>query len=220
MQASTLLFATSRPTNRVFCAILQSLPCSCGLSRPCNCSGLRKTPDLSLAPFTGFRLGGSRAQIRRRAVAPAAARSPTLSYFLDTRGDRPKGGGGGAGETDLNSSSWRSRHFGDERLGRLPLRRVARAGNGLHCAAPQRRRARPNRRRRRTAPRRRAARRAPLLDHAHFIRIWSRRARSGSSKMIAQPRDDVGRAAVGAVPRAPHPGAVVPPDIKFDGRGR
>src|ERR1700689_2269626 len=50
MQASTLLFATSRPTNRVFCAILHSLPCSCGLSRPCNCSGLRKTPDLSLAP--------------------------------------------------------------------------------------------------------------------------------------------------------------------------
>src|SRR5271155_1019584 len=85
MQASTLLFATSRPTNRVFCGILHSLPCSCGLSRPCNCSGLRKTPDLSLAPFTGFRLGGSRAQIRRRAVAPAAARSPNLPHSRDTR---------------------------------------------------------------------------------------------------------------------------------------
>ena len=49
MQASALLFATSRPTTRVFCGILRSLPCSCGLSRPCNGSGLRKTPDLSLA---------------------------------------------------------------------------------------------------------------------------------------------------------------------------
>ena len=50
MQASTSFFATSRPTTRVSCGILRSLPCSCGLSRPCNCSGLRKTPNLSLAP--------------------------------------------------------------------------------------------------------------------------------------------------------------------------
>src|SRR5580693_10455962 len=106
MQASTLLFATSRPTNRVFCGILHSLPCSCGLSRPCNCSGLRKTPDLSLAPFTGFRLGGSRAQIRRRAVAPVAARSPNLPHSPDTRGTaRQRGGVGGHSAIAIHAQS-------------------------------------------------------------------------------------------------------------------
>jgi len=49
MQASTLFFATSRPTIRVFCAILPLPSLLVRALTPMQLFGLRKTPDLSLA---------------------------------------------------------------------------------------------------------------------------------------------------------------------------
>src|SRR5271156_6709771 len=49
MQASTLLFATSRPTTRVSCGILPLPSLLVRALTPMQLFGLRKTPDLSLA---------------------------------------------------------------------------------------------------------------------------------------------------------------------------
>src|SRR5664279_1923218 len=70
MQTSTLSFATSIPaTTRSFCAIIQ-LPSLLGSgSKPVQLFGLRKTPDLSLAPRQALAaFEHERAQIQRRAV--------------------------------------------------------------------------------------------------------------------------------------------------------
>src|ERR1700682_364969 len=70
MHASTLSFATSIPTTtRLLCAIIQ-LPSLLGPgSKPMQLFGLRKTPDLSLAPRQALAaLGTKRAQIQRRAA--------------------------------------------------------------------------------------------------------------------------------------------------------
>src|SRR6476660_2087780 len=71
MHASTLSFATSIPTTtRLPCVIIQ-LPSLLGPgSKPVQLFGLRKTPDLSLAPRQALAaLGTKRAQIQRRAAA-------------------------------------------------------------------------------------------------------------------------------------------------------
>src|SRR6185437_3900348 len=68
--ASTLSLATSMPTTwRSFCAIIQ-LPSLLGSgSKPVQLFGLRKTPDLSLAPRQApMAFEHERAQIQRRAV--------------------------------------------------------------------------------------------------------------------------------------------------------
>src|ERR1700674_5665496 len=70
MHASTLSLATSIPTTmRSFCAIIQ-FPSLLGPgSKPMQLFGLRKTPDLSLAPRQALvALRTKRAQIQRRAV--------------------------------------------------------------------------------------------------------------------------------------------------------
>src|SRR3984893_11094634 len=70
MQTSTLSLATSIPaTTRSFCAIIQ-LPSLLGPgSKPMQLFGLRKTPDLSLAPRQALAaFEHERAQIQRRAV--------------------------------------------------------------------------------------------------------------------------------------------------------
>src|ERR1700688_3704962 len=70
MHASTLSLATSIPTTtRSFCAIIQ-LPSLLGPgSKPMQLFGLRKTPDLSLAPRQALvAFEHERAQIQRRAV--------------------------------------------------------------------------------------------------------------------------------------------------------
>src|SRR6202023_1290721 len=79
MQTSTLSLATSIPaTTRSFCAIIQ-LPSLLGPgSKPMQLFGLRKTPDLSLAPRQALvALRTKRAQIQRRAVL----REPPVRTF-------------------------------------------------------------------------------------------------------------------------------------------
>src|SRR5208283_4647012 len=67
-------------------AYSHSLPCSYGLSRPCNCSGLWKTPDLSLASPHVPPRGGHALRSSDGRLVGTTARSPTLSQFADTRG--------------------------------------------------------------------------------------------------------------------------------------
>src|SRR6202035_5938370 len=86
MHASTLSLATSIPTTmRSFCAIIQ-LPSLLGSgSKPVQLFGLRKTPDLSLAPrqaLAAFEHHGLRSSDGRLV---RTARSHILADFADTR---------------------------------------------------------------------------------------------------------------------------------------
>src|SRR5271166_2826203 len=84
MQASTLLFATSRPTMRISCGILPLPSLLVRAFTPMQLFGLRKTPDLSLASPQGSPLVATSSG-QRRAVARTTARSPNLSHLADTR---------------------------------------------------------------------------------------------------------------------------------------
>src|SRR6202165_5724084 len=86
MHASTLSLATSIPTTtRSFCAIIQ-LPSLLGPgSKPIQLFGLRKTPDLSLAPRQALgplSTNGLRSSDGRLV---RTARSHILPNFADTR---------------------------------------------------------------------------------------------------------------------------------------
>src|ERR1700739_1954125 len=89
MHASTLSLATSIPTTtRSFCAIIQ-LPSLLGPgSKPMQLFGLRKTPDLSLAPrqaVVPYARNGLRSSDGRLV---RAARAHILADFADTRARR------------------------------------------------------------------------------------------------------------------------------------
>src|SRR6202023_3814593 len=90
MQTSTLSLATSIPaTTRSFCAIIQ-LPSLLGPgSKPMQLFGLRKTPDLSLAPRQALvALRTKRAQIQRRAVLQEP---PVRTFWQNLRTQERKG---------------------------------------------------------------------------------------------------------------------------------
>src|ERR1700704_772164 len=89
MQTSTLSFATSIPTTtRSFCAIIQ-LPSLLGPgSKPMQLFGLRKTPDLSLAPRQALGLRARPGADPGTGGCRSPARSHILADFADTRARR------------------------------------------------------------------------------------------------------------------------------------
>ena len=90
---------------------------------------------------TGFRLGGARAQVQRRAVVRATARSRTLPQFADTRGSTARKGPTSSSQDALPAAAvkpWQSDATTDPRRGsasRLALRQARSSGMARAASA-------------------------------------------------------------------------------------